>query len=230
MRHHTAGMHMGHQSLTQRLEAFRSGWLARLPPSERDAILAAAEDLRAGGADRHALRQGDLAPDFAVADQHGRTVRLSDQLAYGPVVLLFVRGGWCPFCTLTLRAYQDALPAIHATGANLIGLTPEPADRCSGLAERELLAFPMLSDCGNAVADDYGVAYELAPTLRTVYRRLGHDLPRLNRTGNWRVPLPATFLIGTNGRVAHAHVEPVVHRRSEPADMIRMLEGTLSDV
>ena len=205
------------------------GWLARLPVVERDAILAAAEDLRAGAADRNAIRQGDLAPDFNLRDQHGRAVRLSDHLAQGPVALLFVRGGWCPFCTLTLRAYQDALPAIHAAGADLLGLTPQPADTCSDLAERDLLAFPMLSDSGNAVADSYGVAYELAPALRNVYRRLGHDLPRLNRTGDWRVPLPATFLIGTDGRVVHAHVEPVAHRRLEPAAIVHMLEGLRVD-
>ena len=219
-----AAMHMGHQSLTRQLDAFRTGWLARLPAKEREAILAAAEDLRAGGPDRKSVQRGDVAPDFALPNQHGRLVRLSDRLQHGPVVLLFARGGWCPFCTLTLRAYQGALPDIHAAGGDLLAITPQPADSCSVMAERDLLAFPVLSDAGNAVADAYGVAYELAPALQKIYRRLGHDLPRLNRTGDWRMPLPATFIVGADGRVLGAHVEPVAHRRLEPVDAIRLLD------
>ncbi len=217
-------MHIGDNTLTSQLEAFRGGMLARLPQSEREAILAAAEDLRAGAALRKSPGVGDAAPDFTLPDQHGTMVRLADRVALGPLVLLFFRGGWCPFCTLTLRAYQAALPAMHGEGADLLAITPQPATSCSAVAERDLLAFPVLSDHGNAVADAYGVAYELAPALRSLYARLGHDLPRLNRTGNWRVPLPATFIIGTDGRVAHADVQPVAHRRMEPSAVIRALE------
>ena len=225
-----AAMQNGQKSLTHQLEAFRTGWLARLPGKERDAILEAAEDLRAGSLDRKSIGQGDVAPDFALPNQHGRIVRLADRLTLGPVVLLFARGGWCPFCTLTLRAYQAALPDIHAAGGDLIAITPQPAESCSAMAERDLLAFPVLSDAGNAVADAYGVAYELAPSLQKVYRRLGHDLPRLNKTGDWRVPLPATFIIGTDGRVLGAHVEPVAHRRLEPGAALRTLQDQVVHV
>ncbi len=62
------------------------------------------------------------------------------------------------------------------------------------------------------------------PALRPLYCRLGHDLPRINRTGDWRVPLPATFIIGTDGRVVHADVQPVAHRRMEPSAVVRVLE------
>ena len=218
-------MHIGDHSLGSRLEAFRAGMLARLPEHERQAILHAAEDLRAMVDNRTALQAGDLAPGFALPDQHGRIVRLADRLALGPLVVLFIRGGWCPFCSLTLRAYQAALPTMHAAGADLLAITPVPAARCMAVAERDLLAFPVLSDQGNVVADQYSLAYELAPVLRTLYTRLGHDLPKINRTGDWRVPLPATFIIGTDGRIVHADVQPVAHRRMEPAAVIKILES-----
>ena len=218
-------MHLGQNSLTRQLELFRAGWLARLPAKERAVVLAAAEDLRAGSFDRKSIQVGDAAPHFALPDQHGRIVRLADHLRHGPVVVLFARGGWCPFCTLTLRAYQEALPGIHAAGADLVAITPQPGTSCSAVAERDLLAFPIMSDAGNAVAGAFGVAYELAPALQRVYLRHGHNLPRMNRTGDWRLPLPATFIVGMDGRVASAHVEPVVHRRLEPAAVIRLLRN-----
>ncbi|WP_158744757.1 peroxiredoxin-like family protein [Acidisphaera sp. L21] len=215
---------MGQRTLTRQLEAFRTGLLARLPPDEREAILGAAEDLRAELSDRKSPVPGDTAPAFTLPDQHGQNVSLKDRLRHGPVVILFVRGGWCPFCTLTLRAYQEALPAIQAAGADLLGITPQCAVSSCAVAERDLLAFPMLSDVDNRVADTYGVAYELSPAMRKIYTRLGHDLPKLNKTGNWQVPLPATFIIGTDGRVLCAHVEPVAHRRLEPSEVVRALQ------
>ena len=215
---------MGGKTLTSQLEAFRAGMLARLPEAERVAILHAAEDLRASADGRKTPAEGEVAPGFALPDEHGRVVRLADRLAHGPVVLLFVRGGWCPFCTLTLRAYQDALPAMQAAGADLLAITPQPVDTCV-VAERDLLAFPVLSDRGNEVAERYGVAYELAPALRGLYSRLGHDLPRINRTGNWQVPLPATFIVRGDGIVVRASVEPVAHRRLEPSEVVRTLES-----
>ncbi len=151
---------------------------------------------------------------------------MADRLAHGPVVLLFFRGGWCPFCTLTLRAYQAALPAIQAEGGDLLAITPQLAGPCSAVAERDLLAFPVLSDLGNAVAQRYGVAYTLPAALQAIYRRLGHDLPRLNGTGNWRVPLPATFIVAPTGSLLHTHVEPVAHRRLEPDAVVHILAAS----
>ena len=216
-------MHIGDKTLTSQLEAFRAGMHARLPKEERLAILHAAEDLRASADGRKSPQAGDVAPAFDLPDQHGRLVRLADRLELGPLVVLFIRGGWCPFCSLTLRAYQAALPAMHAAGADLLAITPVPGTRCSAVAERDLLAFSVLSDQGNQVAERYGVAYELAPALRSLYARLGHDLPKINGTGDWRVPLPATFIIGTDGRIVHADVQPVAHRRMEPAEVLRVL-------
>jgi peroxiredoxin len=205
-------------NLSYQLHAFRSAFLRRLPVDERVRIDPAYEAERAKMGERAIPRVGEAAPDFALPDQHGTIVRLADRLAHGPVVLLFVRGGWCPFCTLTLRAYQDCLPAIHESGGDLLAITPQPADTCCYMAERDLLAFQTLSDHDNQIARQYGIAYELDPALRPMYLRLGHNLPRLNATGNWTIPLPATFVIGQDGLVALAHVEAGAHQRLEPSE------------
>jgi peroxiredoxin len=210
-------------NLSYQLHAFRSAFLRRLPMQERVRIDPAYDAVRATMGDRAIPRAGEIAPDFALPDQHGTIVRLADRLAQGPVVLLFVRGGWCPFCTLTLRAYQDCLPAIHESGGDLLAITPQPAATCCYMAERDLLAFQTLSDHDNQIARRYGIAYELDPALRPMYLRLGHNLPRLNATGNWTVPLPATFVIGQEGMIALAHVEAGAHQRLEPSVAVATL-------
>lgn len=210
-------------NLTRQLNAFYAGFRQRLTPRDRIAVENAAELLRADVATRQIPKPGDLAPDFTLPDQHGRLIHLSERLGRGPVVLLFIRGAWCPFCTLTLRAYQAALPAIHDAGADLLAITPQGADTSCIMAERDLLAFPTLSDHDNKVATAYGIAYELDPGVRSLYQRLGHDLPRVNGTNNWRIPLPATFVVASDGRVVLSHLNTRIYQRLEPAEAVRAL-------
>jgi peroxiredoxin len=220
-----SGNSLAGTSLTRQLNAFHAGFLQRLSPRDRalveDSIRIRREDLKS-----HRIPQpGEFAPDFALPDQHGRVVRLSERLTHGPVVLLFVRGGWCPFCTLTLRGYQAALPAIHDAGADVLAIAPQRTDSCCSMAERDLLAFSTLSDQDNRISDAYGTTYDVEPGMRSFYLRQGHDLPRLNGTSNWRVPLPATFVIGRDGRVLLTHIDPQFHCRLEPALAVEALQS-----
>ncbi len=221
-------MHIRQTGLAQQLSAFRESFLARLPEGERERFHRAEAATVAELQRRSLPLVGAAAPDFVLPDQHGMMVRLSDRLRQGPVVLLFVRGAWCPFCTLTLRAYQNCLPAIHEAGANLLAIAPQPATTCSLMAERDLLAFETLSDQDNRVARQYGVAFEMNPLLRPMYERLGHDLPRLNGTGDWTVPLPATFIVGEDGRVALTHVQASNHLRLDPAKIVAALRSPVT--
>ena len=100
-------------SLARRLALFREGFFQRLSPDERQIVLASADATTEQMRHQRHVEAGEIAPDFNLTDQHGRLVRLSEQVTYGPVILLFVRGSWCPFSALALRSYQDALTAIH---------------------------------------------------------------------------------------------------------------------
>ena len=212
-------------SLSEQLDAFHRAMLARISPADSEALRQAEAFLASTGATDNALPVGAIAPGFRLPDQHGRPLQLSERLALGPVVLVFIRGGWCPFCALALRAWQEALPALHDAGGDLLAISPQPASACSRTAERDLLAFPILSDQGNAVAERYGVAHEQPEGLRPFYQRLGHDLPRINGAGDWRIPLAATFVIVPAGRIGLAHVELVPWRALEPEAAIRAIRN-----
>ena len=222
-------MHIAQDGLNAQMQTFLAGFMQRLTPPDRQAILDAAAAVKAAKDGDTLLREGDIAPDFTLPDQHGRPTRLYEQLQYGPVGIMFVRGGWCPVCTLALRAYQAALPAIHDLGGSLFAVTPQPPDRCSTMAERDLLAFPTLSDRNNEVAARYGIVYDLPEMLRPVYLRLGHDLPHVNKTGDWRLPLPATYLVDRGGRIVVADAPPTIYHRLEPATLIAALQGLRVD-
>ncbi len=111
------------------------------------------QELKDSGIEQRALKTGDTVPDFELPNQHGQRRRLSELLQRAPVVLNVYRGGWCPYCNMEMKALHDALPAIEAHGAQLVGLTPEQPDMALASAERSGLAIDILSDAGNRVSE-----------------------------------------------------------------------------
>ncbi len=215
-------------SLGATLEAFRSGLGQRMSDEKRELLRRAEAAVRARPRRRPELAEGSVAPDFALPDECGNRVRLSECIQEGPVVLVFVRGGWCPFCTLTLRAWQDALPALRRAGAKVLAVTPQPARGCGEIASRDMLGFRLLSDVGNRVANAYDVDFAIPAELQPFYLKLGHDLGRINGTGDWTVPLPATFVIGREMRVLRVHLGPLPHQRLEPAEALSVIRAQTS--
>lgn len=180
------------------------------------------EELRTEGLERDALKVGELAPDFTLPDAAGNPVWLSERLQDGPVVLKFYRGGWCPYCNLELRAYQQSLPELRSLGAQLVAVSPEAPDNSLSTIEKNSLAFPVLSDAGGSVAAAYRLAFHLSDELKEIYRSRGRDLAQWN-DGDWTLPVPGTFVIDTSRRIALAHVDADYRSRLDPSVVIATL-------
>jgi len=212
-------------SLKAELDAFRSEFMAQVPPEIRDAMVRADMELAASGIAQRALKAGDRAPDFRLPDARGGYVRLKDLLAAGAVVLCFYRGGWCPYCNLELRALQQVLPDITRLGATLVAVSPQTPDESLSTAEKNALAFPVLSDAGSATAKSFGIAYDLAEELRPIYARSGHALPDKNGDESWVLPIPATYVIDTDGTIVLAFVDVDYRNRLEPGEILVALQS-----
>lgn len=169
------------------------------------------------------LDVGDRAPEFVLPDQLGRTVSLREQLAHGPVVLVFYRGDWCPYCNLTLRALQVELGAIQAHGARLIAVSPQAPDHGLTLTEKQELAFSVLSDAEQATITAYGLRYLVPAALQDLYLQFGNDLRQQNADGSWNLPVPATFVIDREGTIRARFVSMDFTKRMEPADVVSAL-------
>ena len=171
-----------------------------------------------------ALKAGDQARDFALPNATGGSTRLFELLAQGPVVLSFYRGGWCPYCNLEFKALNDVLPEIHALGARLVGVCPELPDHSLSTAERHQLQFEVLSDIGNNIAREYGIVMEVPASMRSLYLQWGLDVPTVNGDETWELPIPATYVIDSDGRVATAYVNKDYTQRMEPKAIIAALK------
>ena len=198
---------------------------ARIPAEKLAVMDAATAALEASGLADGSLAVGAVAPDFVLPDATGGKVALSSLLAKGPVVLAFYRGGWCPYCSLELRTLQARLADITAAGAALVAVSPQTPDNSMSTAEKLELAFPVLSDVGNVVARAYGLVFTLPEDLRQIYAGFGLDIPAANGDSTFELPVPATYVIGTDGKVAWRFADADYTKRAEPDDVIAALRS-----
>ncbi len=122
---------------------------------------------------------------------------------------------------------QLALPEIEALGAHLVAVAPELPDKSLSTAERNALAFEVLSDVGNKVVRDFGLVFSLAEELRPIYASFGIDIPAYNGDDTFELPMPATYVIDTDGIIVHAFVDTDYTRRLEPAKIVEILKTTI---
>lgn len=184
--------------------------------------------LRDTGVASHALKVGDPAPDFVLPDANGR-LHSSEQLRRdGPLVLSFIRGGWCPFCTAELCALQAAKDEFESLGATLAVLTPETRQFPRHLKQRLGLDLTVLSDVDYGVAVSYGILFRVPDETKAHYSALGFDLGARHGSPDWMLPIPATYVIDTEGRIRSVFVEPDFTIREEPAQILASLRRTVS--
>jgi peroxiredoxin len=202
--------------------------MAGQAPSELlNGFATAASELDAVDFASRAPQVGGVAPDITLSDQDGEEVRLSALLHQGPVVLIFYRGEWCPYCNLQLRTFQARLDEIVDAGGQLVAVSPQTPDHSVSMATKNELGFPVLSDIGGHVIEQYGLRYEVDGETRKLYETVRNDLAEYNGEGGWILPAVATFVIGADGAVRYANVSGDWRERAEPDDVIAELRAQL---
>ena len=214
-------------NLQLQLYKFQREFLVKFPPKKAEIIEDAIQALAKEFQNRRTLRIDDQAPDFVLQNVDGKPIRLSEKLQQGAVLLSFYFGSWSPYCNLELRAYQELLPKIKASGSSMIAISPQTPDACRKTALRNSLSFDLLSDKNCQVARDYGIVFEVSDPLKQLYTELGHALPDYNGTEDWLLPVPATFIIDRQQQIALAHIDVDYHKRYEPTDAIAILLSLL---
>ncbi len=192
----------------------------RLALSER-----AISELFATGIEDSVLRAGAQAPEFALPDVNGKLVRSSDLLALGPLVVTFFRGRWCPYCTTELETWRDLFPALRERGALVVGISPQSVRQNDFMLAQHDLPFPLLRDEGARVAEAFGIAYPVPQFLREYYRSILVNIPFINGEGSWRLPIPATFVVGQNGIIQWSEGHADFRVRPEPEEALRALSA-----
>lgn len=210
-------------SLQQQLAELKTDIKSKIPADVFQQFEDSIQALDEAGVAKNAPKVGDELRNFVLSNQSGVQRSLTELRDSGPVVAVFYRGGWCPYCNLELRTYQQILPQLKEAGAQLVAVTPETPDSSLSTTEKNELEFEVLTDAGAEYAKEIGVAFSLPEELREVYANLGGDLEKFNGAGNFDLPVPATFVVDSDGKVAFAHVDVDYTTRANAEDVLSVV-------
>ena len=204
--------------------AERKELIEKYVPADARAIHArVVAELKAGGIADRALHEGSQAPPFTLKDHQGKGVSSAELLARGPLAVCFFRGRWDPFCCGQMEAMNQSFPRsrrqAHPWSASLRRPCSSPSSWPTSISSR----FPLLSDAGNQVARQFGLAYRVPEEQQALYRRTFVNLPFVNGDESWELPIPATYVIGRDGRVRFASADADYTARIEPTEILDRL-------
>jgi len=219
-------------SLQEELDRITQNTRALVQPERLAVSERAMAELLGSGIEERALGVGATAPEFALPDAlAGTMVRSADLLALGPLVVKFFRGRWCPYCVTELEMWRDLHAEVRERGALFVAISPQTRRQNDFMVQQHGLPFPVLSDEGAAVAERFGVAYTVAEEHRRYYQGIMVNIPFVNSGGSyqnateasWRLPLPAVFAIGQDGRILYREAHADFRVRAEPAQVLEAI-------
>lgn len=173
---------------------------------------------------RRIVKNADIAPDFTQADIHGNLFHLKGQLQKGPVVLIFYRGQWCDSCLEQLRQIQRKLTTIDRLGATVIAVAPQNIQLALSTEVTNGIGFPLIVDKHNQIARTYGLTYRLEDLTRALYALSNVKLDQINNDSGEELPLPATYVIGTDGRVVYFYQNYDYRMRAPVTEVLRAVK------
>jgi peroxiredoxin len=163
---------------------------------------------------------GEVLPDFCLTDSEGKLVELAGLLDKGPLVISFNRGPWCDYCGLELHSLARAYPDIVAAGGEVVSIVPETAKYARNLQATRGVPFRVLTDMDLGYALSLGLAFWVGPKIMDMYRGFGIDLAQFQGNGGWFLPIPATLVVGRDGRVKARFVDPDFRHRMRTEDIV----------
>ena len=209
-------------SMAERLDVF-AGAARKLHPATADIVDRLVTRLKQHKAGEDAPKPGDLMPPFVLPDETGRLASLKDLLAQGPVVVTFHRGHWCPYCRISIGTLVKAQPRIEATGARIVAIIPDREQFAAEMRKDCNVSFPILSDMDNGYAMSLNLAIWIGAEMQEFMAKIGRMLPQYQGNESWMLPIPATFVVGKDGRVKARFVDPDYRKRMTIEEVIAAL-------
>ena len=210
--------------LAKDIQAFQDSFIPTIPEETLNTLMSELQGLMASGLKENALSQNATFPAFDLVNANNDSRSLATFLEKGPLVISFYRGAWCPYCNLEINALQKRLPEITALGAQLIAISPQTPDKSVDQITNAKLTFEVLSDVGNSLAKTCGLVFTLPESLRPIYDAWQLDIPDHNGDDSFELPMPATYIIDTDGHVHYAFVDMEYTQRLELNIIIEQLK------
>jgi peroxiredoxin len=206
-------------SLGERLDAFAASIRATNPPFA-EAVDRLIGRLRKAEVGAGAPSVGDPMPSFHLPDERGRIVSLGELLRQGPVAVVVHRGHWCPYCRINTSALAQAHSSIEAAGGQVVAILPDRQEHSAAIRREAEADFPVLTDMDNGYAMSLNLVFWVGDEMQQFMSAAGLNLPVYQGNDSWTVPVPATFVVGRDGRVKARFVDPDYRKRMTIESML----------
>ncbi|MGB8196212.1 MAG: peroxiredoxin-like family protein [Acidimicrobiales bacterium] len=211
-------------TIREQSEKMKVAAAERLPADVLEVFDRSIADLVHEGVPSDVVAVGDTLASFTLSDATGAPRTLDEIVQEGPAVIVFYRGGWCPYCNLALRTYQrELLPELQSIGVRLVAISPQTPDQSLSTVEKAELDFTVLSDPGSRVAKSVGIVFQQADDVLEAQRELGLDLAAVNAEASTELPRPTVLIVDQDRVVRFVDVQPDYTARTEVADILAAL-------
>jgi len=202
-------------SRTEQIFASMESLSQSAPPGALETIQDSIASIEASFDAKSTIQVGDTVPEFCLPNAVGEELSRAELSNKGPLLIVFYRGEWCPFCNLALLGLQKHLGDFIAKGVTVVAISPELPNQSLTTVEKNELKFQVLSDVGNQFARKLGLVWKQPGTLRPLFEQLGFDLKTRNGDDSFEVPIPATLLVDGKGVLKNAYINPNYMKRLE---------------
>ncbi|MDJ0361909.1 peroxiredoxin-like family protein [Rhodococcus sp. H29-C3] len=219
-----------HTPIADRVAELQRESASRLPADVRAAFDADLARATATGIPADVTAAGTAMPDGDVVDEGGHPTTLASVRAGRPAVVVFYRGAWCPYCNLTLRAYQETLVSeLDVRGVALVAVSPQKPDGSLSMQQKNDLTYTVVSDPGNQIAGRLGILTATGKQARDAQMSLGLDLADINADGTHTLPFPTVVIVDAAGTIRWIDVHLDYTTRSEPAEILTAIDAVLAN-
>lgn len=166
--------------------------------------------------------KGDIIPDVMVRTTESKDLKLREAVRAKPAVLVFYRGGWCPFCTRHLMALTEVEKDLTAAGFQILAISADQPAKLKETPNRDQLTYTLLSDSTMDAAKAFGITFKVPDEVITKYKNQhGIDLEAASGETHHLLPHPAVFIVDQAGMIRFAHVNPDYKTRLDPKEILK---------
>ena len=216
-------------TIAEQVADYHRASAGQLPAEVAGAFAAEQRALAAAGEPSGLVQPGTRLPDGELLGVAGQPATLAETLSGKPAVIVFYRGGWCPYCSIALRTYQAQLvPPLAERGISLIAISPQTPDGSLSTKEAKELAFTVLSDPGNQLARQLGILTAPSDGARAAQLQLGLDLTQVNADGTTGLPMPTVVIADADGVIRWIDVHRDYTTGTEPGQVLQAVTQTIA--
>lgn len=174
------------------------------------------------------LLVGEVVPDVLLQTLEGQEVSLKEKLSQKQTVLIFYRGGWCPYCNRQLAGMLNIEEFLLKLNYQIIAVSPDKSEKLKETADKNKVSYTLLSDKNLEAMQQFGIAYKVNEEVRERYVGYGIELTASPK-GEYLLPVPTVMILDKSGKILFEYINPDYKERLDPNILLCAAENLAKD-